>query len=66
MDKPQFWLKALKPVFGDLGGKFPLNVKIKKSAVQLRKVAFRLIPLSTPVSFFWTVPFIVGLYFLYL
>jgi hypothetical protein len=57
-DKPH--ILALAPETGFLLFKEQVPLKFKKemSAVQCERKTFRLISLSTPVSFRWTVPLI--------
>jgi hypothetical protein len=53
-DKPH--ILALATETGILLFKEQVPLKVKKEVVQCERKAFRLILLSTPVSFRWTVP----------
>ncbi len=51
-----FWLQPRKPFFLRFREKVLFKLKNKISAVQCKRKTFRLIPLSTPVDFRWTMP----------
>jgi hypothetical protein len=56
LDKPHILALAAETVFLLFKEQVPLNFKKEISAVQCDRKTFRLILLSTPVSFRWTVP----------
>jgi hypothetical protein len=57
LDKPQILALAAATVFLLFKDQVPLKFKKEISVVQCETKTFRLISLSTPVSFRWTVPF---------
>jgi hypothetical protein len=56
LDKPHILALAAETGFLLFKEQVPLNFKKEISAVQCERKTFRLISLSTPVSFRWTVP----------
>jgi hypothetical protein len=56
LDKPHILALAAETGFLLFKEQVPLKFKKEISAVQCERKAFRLISLSTPVSFRWTVP----------
>ncbi len=56
MDKPHILALAAETVFLRFKEQVPLKFKKEISAVQCERKTFRLISLSTPVNFRWTVP----------
>jgi hypothetical protein len=62
LDKPRILALAAENVFLLFIEQVPLKFKKEISAVQCERKTFRLISLSTPVSFCWTVPLIIDKY----
>jgi hypothetical protein len=58
LDKPHILALAAETGFLLFKEQVPLKFKKEISAVQCKRKTFRLISLSTPVSFRWTVPLI--------
>jgi hypothetical protein len=56
LDKPHIMALAAETGFLLFKEQVPLKYKKELSAVQCERKTFRLISLSTPVSFLWTVP----------
>jgi hypothetical protein len=56
LDKPHILALAAETGFLLFKEQVPLKFKKEISAVQCRRKTFRLISLSTPVNFRWTVP----------
>ncbi len=56
LDKPHILALAAETGFLLFKGQVPLKFRKEISAVQFERKTFRLILLSTPVSFRWTVP----------
>ncbi len=57
LDKPHILALAAETGFLLFKEQVPLKFKEEISAVQCERKTFRLISLTTPVSFCWTVPF---------
>jgi hypothetical protein len=60
LDKPHILALATETGFLLFKEQVPLKFKKEISAVQCERKTFRLISLSTPVSFRWTVPLRLG------
>ncbi len=58
MDKPHILALAAETVFLRFKEQVPLKFKKEISAVQCERKTFRLISLSTPVNFRWTVTYL--------
>jgi hypothetical protein len=56
LDKPNIWALAAETGFLLFKEQVPLKFKKEISAVQCERKTFRLMSLSTPVGFRWTVP----------